>query len=146
MTRTVFYVDDEVLESEHYREHLEREFRVVHVLNVYDDEIELFMDKIVAEGPALLIQDVQLPRRQDGEININRGTEILLQIKEVLMELHIPVIVFSNRIVEELTESVVEVGFPDSMIKVLFKPNIGFPDLLREARELIRRNGRDGHA
>ena len=139
MKNTIFYIDDEVLESEHYREKLELEFVVQHILNVFDGEVEVFKDQIVEMAPSLLIQDVMLPNR-DGEINIERGVEILTSLKALLRRLHIPVIVFSNRISKELEAAILDLEIPSQLIKVLFKPNIGFNELPKEARTMIRKS------
>lgn len=130
----VFFVDDEVSKTERYREALQKYFRVTHFVKL--PPIEELIQLIVAEGPVVLIQDVMMPVGGNGKIDILAGIEVAEGVKDTLLALSIPLVLFSNRIVSEYQEEVKNLEYPEHLIQVKFKPTCGYQPFAKDVYDL----------
>jgi CheY-like chemotaxis protein len=122
----IFFVDDEVAKTKDYRSALEKHFEVVHLKSY--NSIDELLQLVISEGPSVYVQDLMMPRGEDQKIDVRAGIEIAEALKETLVKLSIPLVLFSNRMLSEFEEEVRELGFPPKTLFVKFKPNTGYAD------------------
>jgi len=135
MTAKLFYIDDEPRPSSLYCEELEREYDVVYIRNV--DDIDALEQRVISDGPSLIIQDVMMPPPGGDGIDVRAGIRIAERLKETLHKLRIPVILFSNRVSNDLRDEATALGYKAAMLSVLFKPTTGFAQLRREVAKAL---------
>ena len=133
----IFYTDDETRNSSLYIDELEKDFEVRYIRAV--ESVDWYRQAIISDGPKIIVQDVMLPHpASDGNdgIDVSAGLKLIEELSDTLTTLKIGVIVFSNRVRNDLDEAMEEMGFPPELFEVHNKMTVGFPDLAKIAREM----------
>jgi hypothetical protein len=118
----VYFIDDEQFASKLYRTAIERYHQVKYIKTI--DNIDSLVDSIVHDGPAVIVQDVMMTLQDSGTIDIAAGMLIARRIRETLVKLKIPLVLFTNRMVRELQADCESLKYPKHQLHLLFKPDM----------------------
>lgn len=135
----IFYTDDEKRNSSLYIDELSKSFDVQYIQVV--SSVDWYRQKIVQDGPSLIVQDVMLPHPDDpeGGLDVSAGLRLLEELLETITSLRIGVCVFSNRVRTDLQGAVLDMGYSNELIEVRNKMATGFDELHRELNEFYFR-------
>lgn len=133
--KVIFFIDDENNRTVRWREYLAQVYEVRYFPKPIPlAEIEAI---IISEGPVAIIQDIMMKGEKDGSVDIRVGLDTAKNIKDILIRLRIPIVLFSNRMLKEFAEELIEMQFPADILYVKYKPETGYKDLLLFVQELV---------
>ena len=133
--RNIFFIDDENNRTLRWREHLTTTFEVIY----FSKPIPLqdMQDRIIADAPVAIIQDIMMQRGSDGTIDIGVGLEVAKNMKDFLVKLRIPFILFSNRMLREFESEIKALNYPENILYFKSKPDTGYEQLTIFVRSIL---------
>lgn len=138
----VLFVDDDGFYARGYCAELEDHFDVTIARSVNKAETQF----LSASKYHCVVLDVMMPipndwpdtDKQDAQDGILTGVILLRRCKTLIIEANLPVVVLTNRKLEEVKAEVERLKFPENLIDVRFKADTPAKEMVKIVRRMMR--------